>query len=154
LAKSKLDYLYKTSRWKNVRAAHIRKFPTCARCGSFGRVAVAQIVDHNPPAHTPAEFWDPRCYRSLCNPCHAHARAEQRRGFSSAVSLDGRPTDPMHPANAVRRDLPPLADHGDDLLTVSDLDPRAPRAREPAAPAALPKHLRELLERGRKRAPP
>jgi 5-methylcytosine-specific restriction protein A len=148
LAKSPLDHLYKTQRWKNVRALHIKKIPTCARCGSFGRVAVAQVVDHHPPCGDDvAAFWDPKRYRSLCTRCHGQVRGEQARGFSSAVDVTGKPTDPLHPVNAVRRDLPPLADDGDDLTTVSDLEPCAPRAREPAPAGQLPAHLRAMLER-------
>jgi 5-methylcytosine-specific restriction protein A len=130
MPKSALDYLYKTSRWKNVRAAHIRKFPVCERCAKFGRVTPAVLVDHHPPHDGDvAAFWDSKRFRSLCFRCHGVARGEQKKGYSSAVGLDGRPTDPAHPANAVRRHLPPLADDGDDPLKVCALDPHAPRAR-------------------------
>jgi 5-methylcytosine-specific restriction protein A len=97
MAKSVLDALYHTTRWRFARAAHLAKHPLCQRCESFGRVRAASLVDHNPPCgDSVSAFWDPTRYRSLCAKCHAAVRAEQKRGYSTAVDVTGKPIDPRH----------------------------------------------------------
>jgi hypothetical protein len=97
MAKSVLDALYHTTRWRFARAAHLAKHPLCQRCESFGRVRAASLVDHNPPCgDSISAFWDPTRYRSLCAKCHAAVRAEQKRGYSTAVDVTGKPIDPRH----------------------------------------------------------
>jgi hypothetical protein len=153
LAKSALDYLYHTQRWKNVRSIHLKRFPNCARCAGLGRIRAASIVDHDPPCgDSVAAFWDPQRYRSLCRKCHDFCRREQRLGYSTAIGVDGRPIDPKHPANAVRaHTLPPIDDP--NLSVPSDLCVRPPREPKPPAPSYLPKHIQEFLGRKWKRNP-
>jgi 5-methylcytosine-specific restriction protein A len=99
MAKSPLDDLYRTARWRRIRTAQIKKVPCCERCQSLGIVRPAVIVDHHPPHNNDVtRFWSGP-FRSLCHACHGRARREQRLGYSNTIGVDGRPTDPNHPAN-------------------------------------------------------
>jgi 5-methylcytosine-specific restriction protein A len=145
MAKSVLDALYHTTRWRFARAAHLAKHPLCQRCESLWRVRAASLVDHNPPCgDSVSAFWDPKRYRSLCAKCRAAVRSEQKRGFSNAVGLDGRATDPRHPANA---ESAPFKQWPVDAQTCP-LTEVQERARQ------LPQHLMAMLARQRARAKP
>lgn len=91
--------LYRTTRWRAVRAAQLRAEPLCAMCLQMGKTRAATVADHK-RAHRGDEalFWDPDNLQSLCAPHHDAARqAEERRGFVIGNGLDGRPLDPSHP---------------------------------------------------------
>ena len=67
----------------------------------------------------------------------------QQPGTPRYDAKTGWPIDEL----AAARESPPLAPTNEDLSVVSDLVPRPPREHQSATPGALPKHLREMLER-------
>lgn len=78
----------------------------CERCPDYGRVRLADVVDHIKPLALGGEDVDANT-RNLCHPCHAEVTAEQ---FAHAgpikgkgVGRDGRPTNPDHPWNRRRQ---------------------------------------------------
>jgi 5-methylcytosine-specific restriction protein A len=89
----------RSSRWKKLRAEQLKREPLCRFCKSVGRYTQATQVDHIQPCFDdPILQQDPNNLRSLCAPCHAPLRGNYRRGYSTAVDVDGYPTDPNHPA--------------------------------------------------------
>lgn len=74
-----IDRLYKTSAWRNLRAAVLRQEPLCRECQRHERVVAAVLVDHITPARTPGvDFFDRANLQPLCNDCHE--RKSQRDG--------------------------------------------------------------------------
>lgn len=110
--------LYSDPRWRGphgIRHQALRRdLYTCQMCGRLltgkhrkGRPSDdnAPDVDHiADPGADPARFFDLANTQSLCHwPCHAKRKQEiERRGYDTAVGVDGFPIDPAHPANARR----------------------------------------------------
>ena len=66
----------------------------------------AQEVHHVIKCHDdPALQMDPGNLESLCAPCHAPLRNDDRRGFSYATDNDGYAVDQRHPSNRPRLHL-------------------------------------------------
>lgn len=88
-------------RWEKARKRFLTQHPLCCMCLGQGRVEPATVVDHKVPHRgDQALFWSPANWQSLCKPHHDAAKqAEEHRGFSSEVGLDGWPLDVKHPAN-------------------------------------------------------
>lgn len=93
--------LYKTGRWKRLRAWQLQRRPLCAMCEKIGCITAATIADHVTPHRGDTElFFDGRNLQSLCKTHHDGVKqSEERRGFSTEVAADGWPTDPRHPCN-------------------------------------------------------
>lgn len=70
-------------------------------CGVLVSKSYECIADHKVKHEgNPGLFWDEENIQLLCKPCHDGAKQQEERvGFSTAVGLDGWPTDPRHPAN-------------------------------------------------------
>jgi hypothetical protein len=105
---------YNRTDWLRKRALQLKREPLCQglRCQALGKLTPARIVDHIEPHHGDFTAFMHGALQSLCDSCHAHKWADDRRGFGTAVDVTGRPIDPRHPANAVRiypTDLPPDA---------------------------------------------
>jgi 5-methylcytosine-specific restriction endonuclease McrA len=98
MAASSLDRLYKSPRWQRTRALFLRANPVCSVCTLMGRVSAATVCDHDPPHNgNEAAFWDSSRFRALCPRCHGQVRADQKRGYSTMIGLDGNPIDKRHP---------------------------------------------------------
>lgn len=87
--------------WQKIRRRWLMENPLCKFCADAGRVTAASVVDHIVPHKGDQNlFWDENNWQSLCKPCHDSLKQqEERRGYSSAVGLDGWPTDERHPVN-------------------------------------------------------
>ena len=88
--------LYDLQEWRKSSAAHLIEHPNCVRCGR-----ASEVTDHiEPHGGDIGKFLDRDNWQALCKRCHdGPKKAEERRGFSIGVGLDGWPTDPRHPAN-------------------------------------------------------
>jgi 5-methylcytosine-specific restriction endonuclease McrA len=88
-------------RWNAARARFLQDNPLCVFCSKQGKTVAGVVVDHTVPHRLdPVLFWDISNWQSLCQPCHDEVKQRQERtglGFSTAIGLDGWPTDQMHP---------------------------------------------------------
>ena len=92
--------LYKTTRWQRIREAQLRAHPLCQMCEAQGRIVAATVCDHVTPHRGDELKFYAGPFASLCKPCHDSTnQAEEHRGYSNAIGLDGWPTDGRHPAN-------------------------------------------------------
>lgn len=92
--------LYKTIRWQRIREAQLRAHPLCQMCEALGRLTAATVCDHIEPHKGDLGKFFTGPFQSLCAPCHDGIKQSiERRGYSSAIGLDGWPTDERHPAN-------------------------------------------------------
>jgi 5-methylcytosine-specific restriction enzyme A len=90
----------RSARWQRLRAQHLKQHPLCTRCAAKGKTALASEVHHRIACHDDAHLqMDPSNLESLCAPCHAPMRHDDRRGYSKAIDTDGQPLDPNHPWN-------------------------------------------------------
>jgi len=92
--------LYKTSRWQKLREQQLRHHPLCLMCQARGEVTPATVADHVTPHRGDKRLFFHGALQSLCASCHSSAKqAEERRGYSTEIGLDGWPVDGKHPAN-------------------------------------------------------
>ena len=93
--------LYKTARWQRIRQQQLAERPLCERHLKRGRLVPATVVHHKVKHEGDVEIFFSGPFECLCKHCHdADAQQEERRGYSSAIGLDGWPVDERHPANA------------------------------------------------------
>lgn len=92
---------YNSKRWQILRKMRLASEPLCRMCVTDGGATVASVVDHITPHRGSDElFFDYGNTQSLCKAHHDGAKQrEERHGYSTAVGLDGLPTDPRHPWN-------------------------------------------------------
>jgi 5-methylcytosine-specific restriction protein A len=99
---------YSLAAWKRAKAARKAISPICERCEAIGFIVPMTTVNHRTPHKGDwSLFIDPNNHQSVCSECHdgpiqseeRSGKANQRVGYSSAVGLDGLPTDPRHPFN-------------------------------------------------------
>ncbi len=102
--------LYKTVAWQRLREQVIqRDMGTCRTCGILcttgTRSTRTATIDHiTPHKGDLALFYDPANLQLLCGSCHSgQKQRSEKSGYSTAVGLDGFPTDPRHPANVADR---------------------------------------------------
>lgn len=89
---------YGSAAWKVRKKEQRARFPLCCLCEKEGVTRLMSIVDHHPPHNEDWEQFFRGPVRSLCKPHHdSQAQADEVRGFSVDVGLDGWPTDPQHP---------------------------------------------------------
>lgn len=63
--------LYRTPRWRRLRAMQLAAQPLCAECQRSGRVTPATTVHHvTPHRDDVARFWAGP-FESVCAPCHS-----------------------------------------------------------------------------------
>ena len=69
--RSRYYELYKTSRWKQLRADYLKNHPVCEKCGSSSNLQ----VHHNYPSGVDYSsedmFFNPDSLQTLCTSCHA-----------------------------------------------------------------------------------
>lgn len=66
--------LYRTARWRAVRAQKRREAPLCPTCRAEGRFVAWDDLDHVTPHHGDLErFWS---YENLVGLCHRHHSAK------------------------------------------------------------------------------
>lgn len=58
-------------KWREARAAYLRRHPLCVQCQKEGRLTAATVVDHIIPHRGDQYlFWDQENWQSLCKDCH------------------------------------------------------------------------------------
>ena len=96
---------YNTTAWRDLRLAHLSRFPTCEGCEAMGRLTRANTVDHRVPISDggPA-FPGHDGLASYCGPCHGAktARGTEAGAIKSnrprkGCDVNGWPLDPDHP---------------------------------------------------------
>lgn len=93
--------LYKSTAWRKGRRIFLAQHPLCERCLAAGRTVAATVVNHR-VAHKgdEARFFAWANWEAICPPCHDRdVKAEEMRGYSTSIGLDGWPRDSRHPAN-------------------------------------------------------
>jgi 5-methylcytosine-specific restriction protein A len=90
---------YNDAGHRKRRAVQLQRQPTCEDCAALGRATAATIADHAEPHGGDINKFRLGKLRSLCADCHNRKWAADKRGFSTAVGLDGWPIDAAHPAN-------------------------------------------------------
>jgi 5-methylcytosine-specific restriction enzyme A len=101
---SEFHYLYNSARWRKRAAHQLKLVPLCEYCAKHGQVEPATVADHITPHRGNLNaFWLGQL-QSLCVACHNRPkRAEDMRGYTDEVGLDGWPIDPRHPVNKPRK---------------------------------------------------
>jgi len=91
--------------WKKRRVVQLRQHPLCALCLEQSLIVPASVVDHVEPHHGDWQLFRFGRLQSLCTTCHdSIKRTVEQRGYSTAIGLDGWPTDRAnHPAFASER---------------------------------------------------
>ena len=93
----------RSARWQRLRAQHLKAHPLCEHCQAKGRTTLATEVHHIVKCHDdPWLQHDPNNLVSLCQPCHAPMQANDHRGYSREMDVDGYYVDPNHPSNKPR----------------------------------------------------
>ena len=93
--------LYKTARWRQVRAAQLARQPLCETCLSRGRITPATVCNHADPEtkRSPETFYVGP-FTSECAPCHDSViQRQEKRGYVIGCDETGQPLDPDHPWN-------------------------------------------------------
>jgi hypothetical protein len=92
--------LYKTARWRKLRAQQLSDHPLCNRHLKRGRVLKATTVHHVETHRGDEALFFGGPFESLCVDCHnSDAQSEERNGYSRQIGADGWPLDANHPAN-------------------------------------------------------
>lgn len=69
-------------KWRQARAAFLRRNPLCVMCEAEGLVAEARVVDHIVPHRgDDALFWDRKNWQPLCKSHHSTKTAAHDGGF-------------------------------------------------------------------------
>lgn len=93
--------LYKTERWRRIRAAQLAAHPLCKTCQEDGRITAATVCNHTDKDAKQTEdgfFAGP--FTSECAPCHdSIIQRQERRGHVIGCDETGQPRDPEHPWN-------------------------------------------------------
>lgn len=87
---------YKTKRWRDLRAWHLRQEPLCAFCLLYDSVAEeATVVDHIKPHKGEDKlFWDSKNLQSLCKKCHdGRKQRMENREDQPVIGVDGWPIE-------------------------------------------------------------
>ena len=84
--KSKYSELYNTSRWRLLRAEHLKNYPVCERCGSTENLQVHHDYPSDVDYSEPDMFYSPEHLVTLCVSCHA--RETNRRAQTRPTSLN------------------------------------------------------------------
>ena len=58
-------------KWREARAAYLRRHPLCVSCQTDGKLTPATVVDHVLPHRGDQRlFWDMNNWQALCKECH------------------------------------------------------------------------------------
>lgn len=78
------DYLYRTTKWKNISKEFLKVNNTCCRCGDR-----ATVVDHIIPHRGNEDlFWDMNNYQPLCSKCHQLKTLEEMRDRQKEIAKE------------------------------------------------------------------
>jgi|SRR5215831_15750234 hypothetical protein len=113
--------------------------PLCEFCLKQDKHTPATIAGHIEPHGGDINKFLRGPLRSLSLGCHNKKWSEDRRGFGSAVGLDGYPIDPRHPHNTPSAS--PLTHDWSDAAMASPPDEEAKPVAVPARATALPSLL-------------
>jgi hypothetical protein len=90
--------LYGTERWRRIAKHQLRVQPLCEMCLRQGKVTAATCADHIEPHHGDPNKFILGALQSLCTACHSGRKQSiEKRGYDTAVGIDGWPLDPNHP---------------------------------------------------------
>ena len=85
--RKEIDLLYKTGRWRRLRADQLRTEPLCAECLREGRLTDATECDHIIPHKGDKRlFFDRKNLQSLCKKHHSAKTAREDGGFGNPRS--------------------------------------------------------------------
>lgn len=86
------------SRWRRLRAQHLKANPLCVMCKRDGRIHPATEVDHIIKHNSDrALFFDPNNWQSLCSDHHRGTKARQERsGKLVGCDAQGHPRHSGH----------------------------------------------------------
>lgn len=80
--RAQTNALYRTGRWRDMRARQLAREPLCRICAQEGRLTPATEVDHiRPHRGDRTWFFDPRNLQSLCHRCHSAKTVREDGGF-------------------------------------------------------------------------
>lgn len=85
---------YRTSRWRQLRARHLARFPLCEFCKKDGQLTAGSIVDHiKPHKGDPILFWDEANFQTLCPTHHSSDKQIIEKGGKpkQRIGIDGFP---------------------------------------------------------------
>lgn len=88
---------YSLQRWRTRAKHQLRIAPLCAACEKQGRITPATIADHHPPHGGDYNEFILGPLQSLCADCHKGKWAQDKRGYSLDIGVDGYPLDSKHP---------------------------------------------------------
>jgi 5-methylcytosine-specific restriction enzyme A len=92
--------LYNNRRWHLKSKQQLQQQPLCCMCLANGRVTAAEIADHVTPHSGDLNLFWHGPLQSLCKPCHNRFKQQvEKRGYSNACDVDGKPIDPNHSSN-------------------------------------------------------
>lgn len=95
------QHLYKTARWKRLRARQLKRHPycQCPHCKE-NPTCIAEVVDHiNKHSGDKRKFFDTSNLRSLMKECHDRFKQSEERGghgFMRGCDEDGQPLNREH----------------------------------------------------------
>lgn len=94
-------HLYRTARWRRIRAEQLSKQPLCETCLSMGRITAATVCNHaDKDSKATEEGFFAGPFTSECAPCHDSViQRQERRGHIIGCDESGCPLDPSHPWN-------------------------------------------------------
>jgi predicted CXXCH cytochrome family protein len=139
---------YSRADWLRRRDHQLKLKPLCEDCEAQGRITPATIAHHIEPHGGDINKFLRGALKSLCVKCHNKLWAVDKRGYSAAVDVSGKPIDERHPALQQRA---PFKEWPADTPGSPYSEPEGePAAPEPAG--SLPRHIAALLARGRKRS--
>ena len=81
--------IYWTNRWKKARAIVLAEEPLCRRCGQFGIVTQATVIDHVIEIKDGADPFDRSNLMPLCAGCHNSKTAEVAKKRRRKEQLNG-----------------------------------------------------------------
>lgn len=87
---------YKSKRWQELRAWHLRQEPLCRFCMDFDGIATgAEVVDHiKPHRGNDKLFWDSKNLQSLCKKCHDGRKQQMEKNEDRpTIGIDGWPIE-------------------------------------------------------------
>ena len=85
--------MYKTARWKRLRALILAREPLCRMCKALGITSPSDVVDHIVPHRGDDRLaWDEANLQGVCTPCHAGPKQSfERTGAMRGCDVDGTP---------------------------------------------------------------
>lgn len=96
-----LDW-YDSARWRKISRQQKAEHPLCEMCLAKGAVIAAEVADHVVPHRGDYQLFWFGDLQSLCWSCHSREKQQMEvRGYTNNIGLDGWPTDPKNPANAI-----------------------------------------------------